>query len=365
MAERTRYVNTASTAGGDGTTNATAGANRAYATLSEAVSGEAADLVTATDNLVIYFDGSGSIGTVGTSGEWAGYTTSTTYDIYIGPIDNDVRAGTSWDSGKTKITGGAWSNAFNIPNTVSVNVTLEGLQISIPGTGNEICIATSEISGTPTLNLIGNLCIALSSKTNTNPVVSLQANHIRGDVINNIIINESTTGVRALLETYTAGELVVYNNTLVGEVGANATDAALSFRHSGSMARPTYIKNNILDGGSNVGYNWDLTTGPTATDANLTNDASSPDGASFQNKTATFVSSTNWALDSSDTNALGQGVNLYSDSEYAVTTDILGTTRPQGSNFDIGAHEYIIAAAGFPYHAVKKHFRMMQALLAM
>jgi hypothetical protein len=32
----TRYVNTASSAGGDGTTNGTAGATRAYATLREA-----------------------------------------------------------------------------------------------------------------------------------------------------------------------------------------------------------------------------------------------------------------------------------------------------------------------------------------
>ena len=33
MATITRYVNTASTPGGDGTTNATSGANRAYASL--------------------------------------------------------------------------------------------------------------------------------------------------------------------------------------------------------------------------------------------------------------------------------------------------------------------------------------------
>ena len=32
---QTRYINTASTAGGDGTTNATSGANRAYASFAE------------------------------------------------------------------------------------------------------------------------------------------------------------------------------------------------------------------------------------------------------------------------------------------------------------------------------------------
>ena len=44
MARTIRYVNTASTAGGDGTTNATAGANRAYASLEEAVQTEGADI---------------------------------------------------------------------------------------------------------------------------------------------------------------------------------------------------------------------------------------------------------------------------------------------------------------------------------
>ncbi len=49
----TRYVNTGSTAGGDGTTNATAGANRAYATLSEALSANPRDLV-AADEIALF-----------------------------------------------------------------------------------------------------------------------------------------------------------------------------------------------------------------------------------------------------------------------------------------------------------------------
>jgi hypothetical protein len=47
----TRYVNVASTSGGDGTTNATAGANRAYASLSEWEDQRDAD-ITATGTVV-------------------------------------------------------------------------------------------------------------------------------------------------------------------------------------------------------------------------------------------------------------------------------------------------------------------------
>ena len=72
VSNRDRYVNTASTAGGDGTTNGTAGATRAYATLAAAISAEATNLVTADVVLRIY-----CAGTTADSfdGDFTGYTT--------------------------------------------------------------------------------------------------------------------------------------------------------------------------------------------------------------------------------------------------------------------------------------------------
>ena len=80
MALITRYVNTASTAGGDGTTNATTGAARAYASLNEWEANEQVDLVAATDQHIVHC--------VGTSADTTavdvnGWTTSTTYYITI------------------------------------------------------------------------------------------------------------------------------------------------------------------------------------------------------------------------------------------------------------------------------------------
>ena len=57
MAEVARFVNTGSTPGGDGTTKATAGDNRAYASLNEWESNEETDLVTASDTHVVECDG--------------------------------------------------------------------------------------------------------------------------------------------------------------------------------------------------------------------------------------------------------------------------------------------------------------------
>ena len=58
MALITRYVNTGSTSGGDGTTNDTTGANRAYVSLSAAEAAEQTDLVSAGDSIEILCSGS-------------------------------------------------------------------------------------------------------------------------------------------------------------------------------------------------------------------------------------------------------------------------------------------------------------------
>jgi hypothetical protein len=50
-----------------------------------------------------------------------------------------------------------------------------------------------------------------------------------------------------------------------------------------------------------------------------------------------------YLLDSSDATAKDKGANLYSDSSYPVTIDILENTRPYNSIYDIGAHEYTLA----------------------
>ena len=82
MATVIRYVNTASTAGGDGTTNATTGANRAYASLAEWNTAEATDLVTAGDLHEVRCSGEGGPDT-STLTSWTGWTTGASNFILI------------------------------------------------------------------------------------------------------------------------------------------------------------------------------------------------------------------------------------------------------------------------------------------
>lgn len=75
----TRYVNTASTAGGDGTTNATIGESRAWATLMEAMTALNASPV--SDDIQVLCCGSAA-DTVNAN-NWGSWTTSTSYSMAI------------------------------------------------------------------------------------------------------------------------------------------------------------------------------------------------------------------------------------------------------------------------------------------
>lgn len=72
MATVTRYINPSSTAGGDGTTNATSGANRAYATADEWENAEDG-LYTTGDLHIVYCDAGADTGGVNING-WAATT---------------------------------------------------------------------------------------------------------------------------------------------------------------------------------------------------------------------------------------------------------------------------------------------------
>jgi len=127
MAVVTRYVNTASTAGGDGTTNGTAGATRAYATLAEWESAEQTNLVTATDTHIV--NCSGSADDVKTT--VTGWTTDATYFITI----NGDHTGTTWDTSAYIIdhTSTATSDyvckiseAFTVVNDLQIQMEQDG-----------------------------------------------------------------------------------------------------------------------------------------------------------------------------------------------------------------------------------------------
>lgn len=147
----TRYVNTDSTAGGDGTTNGTAGANRAYATLNEALDAQQRDLVTADEEAEFICSGSADDTTPPTiSSTWI---CDSTHRIIIRAAANH---GGKWNTSTYRLvaTGvtGVWCTAPTSTNVV--HVEWWGIQFSMAvsnGSGSRSMFelaATSQAAGT-------------------------------------------------------------------------------------------------------------------------------------------------------------------------------------------------------------------------
>jgi len=155
MATVERYVNTASTPGGDGTTNAEAGANRAYASQSEWEAAEQTDLVSDGDVHVVHCStGSGTAADT-TTVTVTGWTTGASNDITI-QVDQDVRHNGAWDTTAYRLSA-ANSHILTVNEDY---VALDGLQSEKTGSSanDQGCFYITSI-GSPSQVTITN-CIA-------------------------------------------------------------------------------------------------------------------------------------------------------------------------------------------------------------
>lgn len=174
---RIRYVNTASTGGGDGTTNNTSGSTRAYASLNAALTAEAADLVAADVYLVIYCCGA----TADTLQGWVtGFTVDATRYVRIegNPWHANGRHRGVWSTSHYRLS---MSEAFNHAVLVEQPYTqLVGLQIEntagnadnslrlntgVAGdSGNDDCLCDSLIVRIGTTTYGGTAAVQASGK---------------------------------------------------------------------------------------------------------------------------------------------------------------------------------------------------------
>lgn len=120
----TLYVNTASTAGGDGTTNATSGANRAFATLLEAVNSLPSTL---SDAYTIYCDGSGGPDTSAVNQTPFDMTTSAANYLLI-TAQGTQRANGKWDTSKYYL---AVTNTNALYNNIPCHIRIDGIQVQV------------------------------------------------------------------------------------------------------------------------------------------------------------------------------------------------------------------------------------------
>lgn len=338
MAEIIRYVNFASAAGGDGTTNATSGATRAYHSLSDALVAESADLVTAGDNLVIRCGGSTADTDQVVVADWSGFTTGASNDIKI-EAETGNEAGTSWDTGKYRLfpsTGFAQQIACN----TNQYVTFENLQMGCGSSSGFTGLMqwNAGTDGTTATKLHILNCHFRFRVASDVQFLNLGYSMRSADVVVSNCIFDAIGGTEA------TGNVIIcpgefYNNTIRVPVASGG----YAYRSEGTSASVTVnVKNNLVQVTSGVGLCFNTSDPYTSSATNISSDATSPQ-ASLRSLTATFVSTTDSALDSGDTTAKDAGTDLSADAAYAFSTDILGTTR--SGTWDIGAFE-IAGASG-------------------
>jgi hypothetical protein len=309
MADTIYYVNTASTAGGDGTTNATTGANRAYPSLysiETAIDGT----INVGDRVIIYCDG-GLDSTAVTIGGW---TINGQLIITAHP--------------NSKHNGILDLNKYYYSATITVNesnVVFDGLQFyQATNATTSIYLASASINPT-----VKNCLFRGRGNGSGYAVRSVFSKAGTTLIYNNIVYN--CEGAFSLANSSVNSIDIVANNTI-----SNPENQALNFGISLSSNSTYYIYNNLIKGTYTSGAYLDQSTGvDPITDNNITSDASSPDG--LGSKTITFVDEANadFHLSPSDTSgALNGGNNLAS----YFTTDIDDQTR---SIWTIGADEVL------------------------
>lgn len=310
-----------------------------YTNLETAIETEATDLVTATIEHRFQIRNAGSTVYLDITDVAAGgYTTSSTYPLIIEAYTG-YEATPDWDSTKVYIRQNGTTNwhAFNLSSVAYTE--FHNIQFAYGPSGDtdglisfntgeihfENCYFHSLNTGTPT-----NLGHGIR-RTGNNSITFI--------MVNSVVANLKGYPMEGFWWTGGAQGGVIYNNTIIdnGAYGIYLAESAAN--------NNIKIKNNIVSGHATADY--DLTN-PDTTATNYSGDSTSPDGASYQGSTPTFVDAANddYHLASGDDGSF-EGTDLSSDADYAFSTDMEGVTRV---DWDAGVDEYIAAATGNPWY---------------
>lgn len=320
MAEIVRYVNTDSTPGGDGTTNDTTGANRAWATMFEA---EAA-LDNSYDGDYVTLNCSAPSGTDDTTAvTFNGATFVDPDNDYIDVVGEVSKAEFDDTEYVIHVEDSAvitiWDDA----------IRLSKLQISLhTPTTTRYVVDIAALAADNNIQI--NKCIIKSAADNSY-------------IVSGIHINDADAVVRIGINLiYNGGEYVNYSNSAIYiQASANVyayyntlVDYTGSIYHISGTA---VFKNNVLYSSSlNNVFGGGTFTG---SDYNMSDDATDTGGGNDDTGvTFTFVGGGSYALDSSDAGAKEKGTPLHADANFPISDDIAGTTRDT-TNPDCGCYE--------------------------
>ena len=338
MALVTRYVNTASTPGGDGTTNGTTGATRAYASLNEWEAAEQTDLVTATDVHKVICSGGVDSAVVTIDG----WTTNSTYYIIV-TVDSGSRHNGSLGTGYRLEVSENYGGVYIVRETGTIT---EGLSVLNSGTTSGRCfdVGSGAQDDIMYVNCIGKT-VSTGGSATTRFVFKTQA----GDLTYiNCLAFDSARG-------FTNQN---YNQSYYINCHAINCDTGFSGRTTGGQY-PHAINCVAFGCTNNYSGGWD--------DANSYNNATGDatvgtmpgtDGGTNEATLVTGIVSgdfENYASDnfflSSSSNLIDVGASVsslfstWSRTDFTIPdADVIGTARPQGSAWDIGYNERIAGA---------------------
>jgi hypothetical protein len=307
-----------------------------YTSLESALNGNEKNLVTSdqTFNVVI----SGTWATPDTTAVIAhNYTTDATHGVNIyttGDARHDGRAASVSGRQNYILNPTLTSDGSYALNTSSntVYITVDGIEL-IPYQ-----------SGTQYMSVIGIYVLSPNAIIKNNIIHDMALNTLngynagilifrRGQVFNNIIYNVAGWGIYDN-DSYGGTIHNIYNNTVYKfATNGHAVPRGINVTNNAGY----YAKNNlVISTTSNPCYS--IAGGTTTT--NGSSDATGTAG--LQNLTAAnlFVSVTAGSEDLR-LKAGAAGIDVGTDLGASYNTDIIGTSRPQGSAWDIGAFEYI------------------------
>jgi len=318
----TRYVNTASSAGGNGTTNATTGANRAYASLNE---WEAARIVgTLADVEEVICEGSAADTTMVTV---SGTTTSAANYILI-RTDPAGRHDGKWNTSAYRLTPSAGFTAALI--LTEDHVRVQGLQIE--NTSTDSFSEGVSWSGAGDLYVEKNIIRNVGAGTDKKgvDVSDSSATTAVARIYNNIIYGFNGADAHAYFDDYGPVLSHVYNNTVHG----NTTGIYVGNFHANEQCN---LKNNLCNGNTT---DYNVNAEELISSNNISEDATSPDTA-YRNKAVTFVDETgkDFHLDGGDTNAKDAGADLSGEFTDDIDYDTRSGTWDIGADEDVGGGE--------------------------
>lgn len=325
------YIRTTAVDGsGDGTVDVDSGSGTAYAYKSMALfdAGAAASL---TQNMVVTCYGNSSnkdTTQVDYTSPWGTSTYTLTIKNHPDQITNGV-----WNDNYyiySRQADYSYGIRFNV-NAIS-RFYLQGLQLEITTANSTIIHLLSRTW------ILGNILRATGAGSNKKAIDMRSVG--RFVVTNNVFYDFNEYAIRGGMTFSSGYYAALYNNTICDSLKAIHLDIS---------GAGVYAKNNLMQGVSTTLWVQDAT--PNATSAtNITEDATSPQGASYRNIAVTFTDETGNNFASADAAVVGVGTDLRTDADgkYSFTTDILGVDRPAAA-WDIGAFQKV-AAAGNPYH---------------